>query len=293
LTRRGLDWARNGRDWPNHRASRFVDAGGIRWHVQKAGRGPAALLLHGTGASTHSWRGLLPLLAESFTVVAPDLPGHAFTASPRPSRLSLPGMAAAVTDLLAALEVAPAIAVGHSAGAAVLARMSLDGRIAPRALVSLNGALLPLHGVAFRLFSPAAKLLARNPLVPRLFAWRAGDRTAVERLLRGTGSALDPAGIDLYARLFNDPGHVAAVLAMMAHWNLGALARDLPRLAPRLVLVAATNDRTVPPADAARARALVPGAVVERLEGLGHLAHEERPDLVADLVLRCAGAGRA
>ena len=85
LSMSGLDdlsWERDGRDWPNREASRFVEAGGLRWHVQQMGRGPVLLLLHGTGASTHSWRALLPLLAKSFTVVAPDLPGHGFTATP-------------------------------------------------------------------------------------------------------------------------------------------------------------------------------------------------------------------
>jgi hypothetical protein len=62
-----LDWASDGADWPNRDASRFVDAGGLRWHVQVAGSGPVLLLMHGTAASTHSfaalcrcWRSALP-----------------------------------------------------------------------------------------------------------------------------------------------------------------------------------------------------------------------------------------
>ncbi|MFZ4410973.1 MAG: alpha/beta fold hydrolase, partial [Paracraurococcus sp.] len=80
-------------DWPNRPTSRLVAAGGLRWHVQVAGTGPVLLLVHGTGAATHSWRDLLPLLARHFTVVAPDLPGHGFTERPRAEGLSLPGMA--------------------------------------------------------------------------------------------------------------------------------------------------------------------------------------------------------
>ena len=52
---------------------------------------------------------------------------------------------------------------------------------APRGLVSLNGALWPFQGVVSHFFSPFAKLLVSNPVVPRLFAWRASDRSAVER----------------------------------------------------------------------------------------------------------------
>jgi magnesium chelatase accessory protein len=282
---RRLDWARDGADWPNREASRFVDVAGIRWHVQVMGDGPAALLLHGTGAATHSWAALAPLLARRFRVIAPDLPGHGFTAMPGWSRMSLPGIAAALANLLAALRAEPRIVVGHSAGAAILARMALDGAIAPQGIASLTGALLPLHGLAGVLFSPAARLLSFNPLVSRLFAWRASDETAVRRLIASTGSTLDAGGIAQYGRLLRSPQHVGGALAMMAHWDLQPLRRDLPRLKPPLLLVVGGNDRTVPPAEARRVRALLPSAEPVELPALGHLAHEERPDLVARLLL--------
>ena len=287
-----LTWERDGRDWPNREASQFVRASGMRWHVQQMGAGPVLLLLHGTGAATHSWRSLAPLLANRFTVVAPDLPGHGFTQAPPSHRLSLPGMAQALHGLLEALGVSPAMAAGHSAGAAILARMSLDGTIAPRRLASLNGALLPLRGAPGHLFAPLAKLLASVPLVPRLFAWHAAERRVVERLIRETGSTLDPAGIELYRRLARSPGHVAAALGMMANWELDALQRDLPRLKVPLVLVAGANDRTIPPADSSRVQVLLPKATLVTLPGLGHLAHEERPNDVADLILRQARSAR-
>jgi magnesium chelatase accessory protein len=279
-----LAWAEAGRDWPNRAASRFVEAGGLRWHVQQLGAGPVVLLVHGTGAATHSWRALAPLLAERCTVLAPDLPGHGFTAPAPAGALSLPGMAAALQALLQALGQAPDLAIGHSAGAAILARMCLDGLIAPRALVSLNGALLPLAGLAGQTFAPLARLLARSPLVPRLFAWRAGDPAVVERLMRSTGSAVGPEGLDLYRRLARSPGHVAAALGMMAGWDLAALARDLPQLGEPLVLVAGSADRMIPPSHALRVRRLVPGARLVPLAGLGHLAHEEQPARIAALI---------
>lgn len=292
------DWSIDGADWPNRDASRFVDAAGLRWHVQAMGEGPALLLLHGTGSATHSWATLAPLLARRFTVIAPDLPGHGFTAMPSWSRMSLPGIAGAVVELLAALRAQPQIVVGHSAGAAILARMALDGAIAPKGIVSLNGALLPLHGLAGLLYSPAAKLLSFNPLVPRLFAWRAGDEAAVRRLIASTGSTIDARGIALYGRLLRSPQHVGGALAMMANWDLRPLQRDLPRLKPPLALVGAGNDRTLPPAEAQRVRALLPSAETIELPALGHLAHEERPDQVAEIVLgfaqrwRVLGNGR-
>jgi magnesium chelatase accessory protein len=289
---RGPDWNTDGRDWPNRAASRFVTAGRLRWHVQQQGQGPVLLLVHGTGASTHSWRGLLPLLAADFTVVAPDLPGHGFTECPAPERLSLPGMAEAVRELLATLGVAPDVVVGHSAGAAVLARLCIDGQLAPRCFVSLNGALLPLSGFRHPTFASLARFFAAGSLLPRLFAWRAADREVLGRLLAGTGSTLDAAGIEFYGRLARHPSHVAGALAMMAMWDPRPLARDLPRLTTPLALVEAGRDLMIVPGTAARVQALVPHATIHPLPELGHLAHEEDPARVAALVRACAAAAR-
>jgi magnesium chelatase accessory protein len=266
--------------------SRFVVAGGIRWHVQQSGTGPVLLLVHGTGASTHSWRDLWPMLAAHFTVIAPDLPGHAFTEAGGGARSSLPGIAQALADLLATLGVAPCYCIGHSAGAAILCRMALDGHIAPRTIVSINGAFLPLGGAAGVLFAPIAKLFATNPLVPRLISWRGGEAVAVERVISGTGSRLDRTGIDLYARLVREPSHIAGALAMMGNWNLQHFERELAHLPTPLHLLVGERDRAVPPSQALRIRQRLPRAELTQLAGLGHLAHEEAPREVGSLVLR-------
>ena len=153
-----MAFAREGADWPNREASAFVEAGGLRWHVQTMGTGPDVLMVHGTGASTHSWEGLAPLLAQRFHLVAPDLPGHGFTEAKRAPDLSLPGMARALAALLGVLDFSPQIVVGHSAGAAILARLCLDGTISPKLFVSLNGAFLPFGGLGRVLFPSMAKL---------------------------------------------------------------------------------------------------------------------------------------
>lgn len=285
------DWL-SAADWPHRAASRFVLAGGLRWHVQvldgAARDAPVALLLHGTGASTHSWRDIGPLLARRYTVVMPDLPGQGFSAMPPPGGLSLAGMATGITALLRVLDVRPELIIGHSAGAALGARLCLDGVAAPERLISINGALLPLGGMAGMVFGPMARLMVNLPGVARLAARQARDRATVERLLRDTGSVLPAEGVDLYARLFRRPEHVAATLGMMAAWDLPGLARDLPRLMTPLTLIVGKQDRTIRPTEARRLQALLPAARIEALPGLGHLAHEEAPGLVARRILETA-----
>lgn len=284
---RDLDWQIDGRDWPHHRHSHFVRAGGIEWHVQMLGDGPALLLLHGTGASTHSWAALADCLASRYTLIIPDLPGHGFSSAA--GTPSLPGMALALTALLATLGMPLAGIVGHSAGAAIMLRMHLDGiatagsaRAVP--LISLNGALLPFAGIAGSVFAPAARLLARGSAASRFFAWRATRPAVVTRLLDSTGSTLDARAAERYRRLATAPAHVAAALAMMANWDLAALTRDLAQVHAPLTLVVGARDRMVPPAQAYTVARAVRGARVQVLPRLGHLAHEEAPAGVATLV---------
>lgn len=291
-----LDWGREGPRWPHHERSRFIDAAGLRWHVQDwpgpGSEAPAVALLHGTGASLHSWRDVAPRLATRARVLALDLPGHAFTDLPRDYAndplLSLPGMARGVAALLAALGVQADLLVGHSAGSAIALRLCLDGLAAPRAVVSFNGALLPWSGIAGQLFMPVARWMAQAHAVPRLFAWHASDRRVLQGLLDSTGSRLDAEGQRLYGLLAGNPAHAAGALGMMAQWDLPGLARDLPALRTPLHLVVGERDRTVPPQQAERVRArlgLGVAARIDRLPGLGHLAHEEDPARAAALVL--------
>jgi magnesium chelatase accessory protein len=277
-------WEIEGRDWPNRAASRFVKAAGLTWHVQIMGTGPVLLLIHGTGAATHSWRALAPLLGDRFTIVAPDLPGHGFTDMQSRRQLSLPHISADLARLLESLDVRPAAVAGHSAGAAIALRMALDGRIAPRALVSLNGALMPFTGLAEFLYPALAKLLFLNPFAGPVLACRAADPAAVRRLIEGTGSSLDAEGLDLYGRLLRTTRHVEAAMGMMANWNLRPLQDDLPRLSIPLTLVAAERDRAVPPRVARETAPLVPNSNVILVPGRGHLGHEEAPAEFAEII---------
>ncbi len=287
-----MNWDTEGQDWPNRLASRFVTAAGLTWHVQAFApvdaamreQAPVIVLLHGTGSSTHSWRDVAPMLAQHFRVFALDLPGHAFTSLPQAAEQSLPGMARHVAGLLAALSISPTVVVGHSAGAAVAARMLLDGSISPKALVSLNGAFIGFGGLVGQFFSPIARLLASVPLASRFFAWQASDQATVERLISTTGSRLDERGMELYARLVSNEGHVEAALAMMAHWELEPLEKALHEINIPVWMVAAENDLTVPPEQAALVAGALQQPKVVMWPRLGHLAHEENPALCAGLV---------
>lgn len=280
-----LSWERDGKDWPNREASRFVKANGLRFHVQILGEGEPVLLLHGTGASCHSFADLAPRLAKRFKVIVPDLPGHGFTEAPAYHQLTLKAMAAALTGLLEELHARPVLTAGHSAGAAILMRMALDGLIEPKLLVSLNGAILPLHGVQGRVFAPLANLFIKSGFMSRFFAWRARHTGLVDSLMRQTGSSIPEAQLACYARLAQSSAHVDAAIGMMASWDLKSLEPELSTLQTDVLLITGGNDRMIQPSQSLRLRRILPNVRLELLPDLGHLAHEEAPEEIAALIL--------
>lgn len=267
--------------WPPEVGTRIVAHGGFRTQVVLVGEGPPLLALHGTGASSHSFRRLLPLLTDHYTVVVPDLPGQADSRAPSSFRPSLDGFARVLSDLLEALELAPEVVVGHSAGAAILARMILDGAVAPRLFVGLAAALVPFRGVT-RVVLPAwARVLSRGRLAPFIAA-RAGAR--IDRVIRGTGSVLSDEDLELYRRLVGRPAHVAAVLAMLRGWELEPLHVALPRLDTDVLLLAGDRDRAVPLSQQREIAARLPRARLVVVPGTGHLLHEERPGRICEII---------
>ncbi|MCC6008078.1 MAG: alpha/beta fold hydrolase, partial [Rhodobacteraceae bacterium] len=248
-----------------------------RWHLQEAGTGPDALLLHGAGASSHSWRDILPGLATDFRVMAPDLPGQGFTRLGARMRCGLEAMAEDIAALLAQEGRAPALIVGHSAGGALALRLARILPVRPRAVVGFNAALGNFRGMAGWLFPFLAKALALNPLTAPLFARSLASETRVRGLIESTGSRLDARGLALYRALLGDSAHLDGTLAMMAQWSLDRLSAELPRVDVPVLLAAGGADRAVPPETSAEAAARMPAARLLRVEGAGHLMHEEDP----------------
>jgi magnesium chelatase accessory protein len=275
------DWAVEGADWPNREASQFVRAGGYEWHVQTMGPAgpktpPLCLLIHGTGAATHSWRGMMPLLAKHYQVVAMDLPGHGFTKG-NSARPTLEGMADSVAALLDAMKVTPDLVVGHSAGVAIGAQLLLDQKWAAP-MVGFAPALMPFPGLAARIFPSLAKILFTNPFASIIFSRMAAYPGETAKFLaRSTGSKIDADGAKYYTRLFSKSGHCDGAIRMMANWRLESLNAKLGELTAPVLLIHPNADAAIPKQAVVAAAALIPGCTTMELAGLGHLAHEEDP----------------
>lgn len=296
MSRRYPDWNVEGTDWPNREKSRFVKADGYDWHVQEmSGEGadkPVCVLIHGTGAATHSWRDLMPALAAQYRVIAMDLPGHGFTRPNHARRVSLPAMSRSVGILLDELGAVPDLLVGHSAGAAIALQLTLE-RTWSQPCVGLNPALLPFPGIAAKIFPTLAKILFTNPFVAQIFARRARYPGAVGRFLsKATGSKIDAVGLEAYRLLMTRSGHCDGAIRMMASWQLEELEARLGDILSPVMLVHGRKDSAIPKTAVQQAGALIADCRFAEITDAGHLAHEEQPEQIAALITEFVDAAQ-
>ena len=260
-----------------------MQVGNIDFHVQVSGAGEDVLLLHGAGASAHSFAGLAARLSEHHRVIAPDLPGQGFTTLLPLQEVGLVPFATYLGELMHLLDATPRWIIGHSAGAALGAQYALDANTLPKGLLCINAAFNPFGSVAAPLLSKTAKWFARSHWLPRVLASPSLRWRATGSMLADTGSAVDPLMGRCYDTLLGNPDHIAGTLRMMAGWDLLSLLRCLPSLQMPVWLAAAEGDRTIPPERSTSVASDLPLARAVRIPDLGHLAHEENPEIFDDL----------
>jgi len=95
--------------------SRTAEIDGAELHYMTAGHGTPLILLHGYAETSLMWKPIIPVLAERFTVIAPDLPGIGDSAIPA-NGLDMKNAAVRIHDLAKSLGVQKAEVVGHDIG---------------------------------------------------------------------------------------------------------------------------------------------------------------------------------
>src|SRR5882762_4939631 len=95
--------------------SRTTEIDGVQLHYLNAGHGPTVILLHGFAETSRMWKPIIPLLAEKFTVIAPDLPGIGDSSIPK-DKIDMKTSASRVHALARSLGVEKARVVGHDIG---------------------------------------------------------------------------------------------------------------------------------------------------------------------------------
>jgi pimeloyl-ACP methyl ester carboxylesterase len=269
--------------------AREIELHGHRVTYRTAGSGPVVLLVHGIAGSSEQWGDVAPILAEGYTVLAPDLLGHGQSAKPI-GDYSLGAYAVSMRDLLIALGHRRATVVGHSLGGGIAMQFAYEYPVFCERLVvvSSGGLGREVHPLLRAATLPGAELVL--PLI------------ASQRVL-GLGGALGAflaraglrAGPDIaemargYASLANAEARSAflnTVRAVIDHNGQRVSAADRLYLSSMLpsMIVWGRRDPLIPADHAEAAHALMPGSRLEIFEEAGHFPQLDDPVRFAGLL---------
>lgn len=193
---------------------------GYRRAYRIAGEGPVILLIHGIGDSSATWADLIPDLARSYTVIAPDLLGHGASDKPR-ADYSVAAYANGIRDLLGVLDIERATLVGHSLGGGVAMQFAYQfpERTDRLILVSTGGVGREVNPVLRAVSLPGADLMLSALRLP-------GMRSQVDLFTRLTKLLDTDLGQDA-AELLNvvdalpDATSRSAFISTLRGWSTG------------------------------------------------------------------------
>lgn len=270
--------ATSGMTGPERLRFRRVETASGQLSILSAGAGDPVLLIHGLGATKGSFLPTVAALADSFRMIALDLPGFGDSVKPVGAPYHPPFFARAVVDLMDALAVPRAHMIGNSMGGRVALELGL--RHAER--VGRLALLAP--SLAWRRARPFAPLV--RLLRPELGLLQLAPRQIVEAIVHRTIPIADAnwvqAGVDEFLRSYLTPRGRAAFYAAARqiyleepHGSKGFWTR-LAALAPPALFVWGKRDTLVPIGFARHVRDVLPSARHLELD-CGHVPQLERP----------------
>ena len=261
--------------WPHYEYSKFLETDKFVWHYQLIGKpgNPIMLLIHGAGASSHSWATLIPKLQE-FQILAVDLPGHRFSKIKKGIRPQHDIIVRDLVVLFDALKIKPNVFVGHSIGAVIVLSLSDVYRGPLSSVVLINGALERFEGPAATIFPLMAKVFYASPLTKYWIRIFNSAETSLRKFLSISGSNLTSTNIDYYLQLMANEAHVTGTLAFISSWSIGDIEKKLEKITVPSLFLAGMSDGIVNYKTSVRANKKAFNAKIKLFENEGHLIHE-------------------
>ena len=261
--------------WPHYEYSKFLETDKFVWHYQLIGKpgNPIMLLIHGAGASSHSWASLIPKLQE-FQILAVDLPGHRFSKIKKGIKPQHDIIVRDLVVLFDALKIKPNVFVGHSIGAVIVLSLSDVYKGPLSSIVLINGALERFEGPAATIFPLMAKVFYASPLTKYWIRIFNSAEKSLRKFLSISGSNLTSKNIDYYLELMADEAHVTGTLAFISSWSIGDIEKKLEKINVPSLFLAGMSDGIVNYKTSVRANKKAFNAKIKLFENEGHLIHE-------------------
>ena len=267
---------------------------GYRRAFRMAGSGPALVLIHGIGDSSATWAELIPDLARSHTVIAPDLLGHGASDKPR-ADYSVAAYANGVRDLLTTLGIESATLVGHSLGGGVAMQFAYQfpERTERLILVSAGGVGREVNPVLRAVSLPGAHLALSALRLPGM-RLQVGLVVRLMKLLDTDLGQDAPELLTLVDALPDETSRNAFIRTLRAvvDWR-GQVVTMLDRCylteGMPTMLLWGDRDSVVPVRHAYGAHEAMPGSRLEIFEGAGHFPFHSDPARFVELVEEFTG----
>lgn len=228
------------------------------------------MLLHGAGGGAVNWHRVLGPLAESFRVIAPDLPGCGESDKPK-AGCDKPFYTRWLKGFLAALGIERSDLIGGSQGGAIALGLALANPDRAKRLVILNGAGLGkvggglIHFVRFAWSNTFPSERAIRGLVPKLVVDPANFPD--ELVTYGAGALEMPGGRRAF---WGGKGKAISPFS----------DEELKRISVPTLLLWGRGDPMFPVSHAERGALLIPDSRLEVIEAAGHLPYLDQPDQV-------------
>src|SRR6266404_2703560 len=261
-------------------ASRTAEVDGVRLQYLTVGKGPAVILLHGYAETSRMWRPILPVLAERFTVIAPDLPGIGDSAIPADG-LDMKSAAMRIHGLARKLGVEKARVVGHDIGLMVAYAYAAEFPAETEKLVVMDAFLPGVEGWEPIYNSPDYwHFRFRGPTPEALVKER--ERTYFEYfwndLAADRNRSLPEADRVAYVAAYSRPERMRAAWAYFA--SFAQTAKDFAPMARTkltMPVLSIGGEKSLGDALAQQMKLVASDVTVVVVKGSGHWIMEERP----------------
>jgi pimeloyl-ACP methyl ester carboxylesterase len=266
-------------------ASKTLEVDGVALHYLTAGHGEPLILLHGYAETSRMWRPVIPIFAERFTVIAPDLPGIGESAIPK-SGLDMKTSAIRIHALAKALGVAKARVVGHDIGLMVAYAYAAQFPNETEKLVLMDAFLPGVEGWEavynspaiwhFRFYGPTPETLVKGR--ERIFFEHFWNDFAADKT-----HSIPEADRVAYTEAYSRPGRMAAGFAYFQSFpqtavDFAALSKT-PLPMPVLTIGGEKANGGVL---AKQVKLVSPGGRSVVIPGAGHWILEEKPKETLD-----------